>query len=409
MGCLEPRVATLVLCTATGEVLGQLPPFQVEVPWWQDAESVVRLVRETYGIDVTILRLLDAALPMPPGGEVTYLAEVVEAQARDLPVAPWNGVLDQHPLRLPYAEPGGPARDLAWAASAMKERGIQATGAAQQIRTWNLSSLWRIPVEGGNVWLKCVPPFFAHEGEILARLQEAPVPRVIAHGSGRSLMQQIPGRDLYQAPPRTLLALVSMLVGLQAAWSDREEELLAIGLPDWRAAALTESVESVVRRAGSELLDRDRRTLGDLIDGLPQRFAALDECGIPNSLVHGDFAPGNARGRGTRVVLLDWGDCGVGHPLLDQTAFTDRIHSALVPQVNSHWAALWRHAAPGSDPQRAADIIAPVAAARQAVIYRNFLDHIEPPEHPYHRNDPALWLTRAAYLVRHQSDSRFQA
>ena len=113
--------------------------------------------------------------------------------------------------------------------------------------------------------------------------------------------------------------------------------------------------------------------------------------------MHGDFAPGNARGDAENLVLLDWGDCGVGHPLLDQSAFVDRISPTHVPAVQRHWAQAWRKAVPGSDPQRAADLLAPVAAARQAVIYRAFLDQIEPSEHPYHRDDPANWLSRAAH------------
>jgi len=55
---------------------------------------------------------------------------------------------------------------------------------------------------------------------------------------------------------------------------------------------------------------------------------------------------------------------------------------------------------PGCDPAQAAALLAPIAAARQAVIYREFLDNIEPAEHGYHRGDPARWLTRTAELLR---------
>ena len=126
----------------------------------------------------------------------------------------------------------------------------------------------------------------------------------------------------------------------------------------------------------------------------------MAECGIPDSLVHGDFAPGNARGRKGGVVLLDWGDCGVGHPLLDMSAFVDRIPSESVAPIKKHWTMRWRQAIPGSEPTRAAEILEPIAAARQAVIYQGFLDGIEPSEHPYHRADPAEWLRRAAELAR---------
>jgi hypothetical protein len=36
-------------------------------------------------------------------------------------------------------------------------------------------------------------------------------------------------------------------------------------------------------------------------------------------------------------VLLDWGDSGVGHPLLDQAAFLDRIPAGDVEPVRVHW------------------------------------------------------------------------
>jgi hypothetical protein len=395
----DHRVATLVVCTRAGEVLGQLPPFRATPPWWQDATALVEWVRNRHGVDVTILRLLEASRPEPPGGAVTYLAEAVDAQARELPLTRWVGSLGQHPLRLPYAQPGGPSRDLAWAASALQRLGHRPGGPAAQERTWNLSSLWRLPLEHGAAWLKCVPPFFAHEGAILARLQGGPVPRLLAHEGDRLLMAEIPGEDQYEAQEPTLRALISILVDLQAQWAGRVESLLSMGLPDWRAEALTQSVESVVRRTAAVLPDADRGTLLRLVDGLPRRFAAVAECGIPDSLVHGDFAPGNARGGSDRLVLLDWGDSGVGHPLLDQSAFLDRVPSRLAPALGEHWSTLWRGAAPGADPERAAQLLAPVSAARQAVIYQAFLDQIEPAEHPYHRNDPARWLSRAANLA----------
>jgi hypothetical protein len=404
-----PRIATLVLCTSEGEVLGHLPPFQAALPWWQDAQSLVARVREDHGVDVTILRLLSASRPAPPGGRVTYLAEVDGARARCLPLSAWPGVLEPHSLRLPYAEPGGPGKDLAWADAALADHGLARTGHPEQMRTWNLSSLWRLPVDGGSVWLKCVPPFFAHEGALISRLQDDPVPELLAHQAGRLLMSEIPGEDLYGARVPTLLRLVSALVTLQAKWFGREDELLALGLPDWRGDALTVAIESVVRRTGPELTSEDRRRLTQLLEGLPRRFASLAECGLPDSLVHGDFAPGNARGRDDKrprerghadaVVLLDWGDSGVGHPLLDMSAFVDRIPSEAVAAVRSHWAMTWRQAVPGSDPTRAAEILEPIAAARQAVIYQRFLDGIEPSEHPYHRADPARWLHRAAELT----------
>jgi hypothetical protein len=54
---------------------------------------------------------------------------------------------------------------------------------------------------------------------------------------------------------------------------------------------------------------------------------------------------------------------------------------------------------PGSDPRRAAEVIAPVSALRQAIIYRGFVDRIEPAERVYHETDDLLWLHRTAALL----------
>ena len=393
-----PRVVTLVLCTPAGRVLGRLPPFEAAVVWWPDAESVVAGARERFGADVTVLRLLDTELPEQPGGRVTVLAEVDGPS--DLPLVPWDGALHPHPLRLPWAEPGGPARDLAWAAEHLRAAGLRPDGRPQQVRTWNLSSLWRLPLEDGAAWLKCVPPFFAHEGAVLARLAGGPVPPLVAHEPGRVLMREIPGQDHYDAPLPVLEALVRLLVGLQVQEVGNDDELLALGLPDWRGPALALAVEDVVRRYAAGLADDDRRSLDALLQGLDRRWADLAACGLPDTLVHGDVHPGNARGDGDRLVLMDWGDCGVGHPLLDQPAMLDRIDPAAVDAVRDTWEQAWRTAVPGSDPCRAAELLAPVAAARQAVIYARFLDGIEPSEHPYHREDVPLWLRNAAAAHR---------
>ena len=391
-----PRTAGLVLVTPDGAVVGSLPAVPVATPWWQEVEPVVHAVRERHGIDVTILRLLDTEFDRPHGGRVTYLAEV----ARPVPADAWRGTLEDHPLRHAFARPGGPAADLAWAEAVLAECGLRPSGPPVQVRSWNLSSLWRLPVVGQTVWLKVVPPFFAHEGNVLARLAGERVPTLLGHDRGRMLLAEIAGDDLYDAELPQLLQMVELLVGLQRSWSGRTADLLALGLPDWRAPALGASIASVIERTADELSAADRAILMEFLRGLPARFAGVAACGLPDTLVHGDFHPGNFRGDSRALTLLDWGDSGVGHPLLDQPAFLGRIPGDAVAAVREHWVQQWRAAVPGCDPARAAVLLAPIAAARQAAIYRGFLDRIEPAEHPYHRHDPAEWLQRAVAIIR---------
>jgi hypothetical protein len=276
------------------------------------------------------------------------------------------------------------------------------------VRTWNLSSVWRLPVEGQTLWLKVVPPFFAHEGAVLDALSGGPVPALLGFERGRILMAESPGADLYGAVTADLLRMIDVLVALQDSCVARVDEFLSLGIADWRAPRLSRAIEAVFERNSAELPSDDRVTLERFVNDLSGRFAAIAACGLPDTLVHGDFHPGNFRGNADGLTLLDWGDCGVGHPLLDQSAFLDRISSDAVEPSQRHWHAAWKIARPGCDPARASVLLTPVAAARQATIYQGFLDSIEPSERPYHQNDPLNWLGRTAALARAERPSSGQ-
>ncbi|HSK55063.1 MAG TPA: aminoglycoside phosphotransferase family protein [Jiangellales bacterium] len=395
------RRVTLVLCTRDGDLLGALPPYDVDSPWWPEVAPVVEGASARYGIDVTILRRIEDGWPRTvPGGRVAYLAEVTDLPTRTAQLQHWPGdPLGPAPLRQTWAHPAGPEQVLRWAEQQLHRAGTAPTGPSTQVRTWNLSSLWRIPTPDGAAWLKVVPPFFAHEGRVLERLDAPGVPTLLAAEGARVLLAEIPGEDKYDAPLPALLTMVRTLLAIQVQWVDRLDELLAIGVPDWRPEPLAALAADTVARTAPELDRAVVAHLDHLLAGLPGRYAAVDACGIPDTLVHGDFHPGNVRGSGDRLVLLDWGDTGVGNPLLDDAAFTERLSDDDTRVVRTEWSAAWRRHVPGCEPDRARELLAPVMALRLAVIYRGFLDRIEPDERIYHAADPVTWLCRAAGLV----------
>src|SRR5690349_15372425 len=215
------RTATIVL----DRPRGALPPVEVGTPWWPDVEPVVAAVRERFGVAVIVLRLLHGS-----GYDVTYLAELTGGDPSPW-LVPWAGALTEDAKRLPYARPGGPAADLAWASGV-----VPLTGPPVQVKTWNLSSIWRLPTADGPVWLKHVPPFFAHEPLVIAALGPgAPVPPLVAGERARSLLADVPGYDCWDATVGQRAEMVDALVRLQVATVARTAEWLALGVPDWRA------------------------------------------------------------------------------------------------------------------------------------------------------------------------------
>ena len=389
-----PREVTLVLCLPDGTVLGALPPFRVEVPWWPEAGPVVDAARAVHGVEVTVLRLLHADADLGAGGPVSYLAEVAGPVDGLRPA----GELPDSPLRAPWARPGGPSADLAWAEDALARLGRVRTSAARQVRTWNLSSVWRLPLEDGAAWLKVLPPFLSDESRLLPHLDPSVVPTVLASDGRRALLDDVPGEDLYDATGPLLERMVTLLVGLQVTWAGRVDELRALGVADWRLERLGERAGQALARTASQLDREVVRTCSALVDRLAERAAQIASCGVPDTLVHGDFHPGNLRGDDRTLVLLDWGDCGVGHPLLDQAAFLAPVPPDQHERVREHWTGRWRDAVPGCDPAEAARLLRPVTALRGAVVYDAFLQAIEPSERVYHAADPARCLREAARL-----------
>ena len=233
----------------------------------------------------------------------------------------------------------------------LRERGISADGSPVQVKTWNLSSLWRIPTTAGDVWLKAVPPFFAHEGAILSVLQGERVPVLLGHEDGRALIAPIAGEDLFEATEAQYLAMVTLLVDLQRKWIGRTDELLALGLPDLRGIALAAKIADVVERtAGCRRRSGNARRASSPTcrDGSRRSPHAA----FPTPWSTATSTPGTFAGSGLDITLLDWGDSGVGHPLLDQPAFLERMPAPLVSRVEAHWVAEWQRAVPGSDPAR---------------------------------------------------------
>ncbi len=125
------KIVTLVLCSREGSLLGALPAFSVETPWWQEVADVVARARELHDLDVTILRLIGAEKEARSGGFVTYLAEVDATPSTPLEAWPGDPLAD-HPLRQTYARPGGPQRDLEWAVETLSRPHGYRTGRADQ-------------------------------------------------------------------------------------------------------------------------------------------------------------------------------------------------------------------------------------------------------------------------------------
>ncbi|MGA5821732.1 phosphotransferase [Kitasatospora sp. NPDC094028] len=407
----DSRSVTVEL-TYRGDYFGQAGPFEVAGGWWQEVGGVTAAAAAALGAPLLVLRLLDGegADGGAFGGRVRYHAELMEPP-RTAPRAADGAtaaLLGPAARRAAWADADGLRAALEWAGERL---GAPAgpVRRIRQVRTWNLSGLFRLPAaEGADAWLKTITPAFnAAEGEVIALLggvDPTLVPRVVGAdpAAGRLLLEHVPGEDCWGPSAATVERTVPRLVAAQAALA-ADGRAAAAGLRDRRPRALLAQLEALLDRLPDEtdLTGEERAGVAELVGELPGLIGRLADCGLPETLLHGDFHPGNWRaGPGRPAVLVDFADACLGHPALDGL----RAGAFLGPEARHHcagvWAAAWRAHVPGAEPERALALARPLYHLAYALRYQEFLDHIEGSERPYHEGDPASELRAALRWAR---------
>ena len=158
--------------------------------------------------------------------------------------------------------------------------------------------LFRLPTATGPVWIKAIPPFAAAEPAAIAAIATVDpelVPTMLASAPGRLLLADIPGADCWDASPPVVAEVVRRLVTAQARIDQPPQDL-----PDRRPQMLCAAVKALLDGpVGAELSAEELKAA----TGLQRRWEMLADCALPDTVVHGDFHPGNWRcGDGPPVV-----------------------------------------------------------------------------------------------------------
>ncbi|MFF1905146.1 phosphotransferase family protein [Kitasatospora sp. NPDC058218] len=408
------------------DYLGPVGPFEVDGAWWSSAAPVVERVSEELGVPVLVLRLAEVADGGGgSGGHVVYHVEALERPAGPVPHqagARTAALLGPAERRAGWATPSGLRAALDWAERTLHRAGRPVAGPVEQVRTWNLSGLFRYRTATGvDAWLKAINPTFnAGEGEVIALLGSVDptlVPPMLGADPvhGWLLLDHVPGEDCWGPSAEQVADVVPRLVAAQAALA-ADGRAAAAGLRDRTPRTLVTQVAALLDRleaaneakeaeeaeetgpagsapaapgaAGASLTAGELTAARALAARLPALVADLAACGLPETLVHGDFHPGNWRSDGTRAVVVDYADSCLGHPALDGLRPRQYVSDERWAQVAEVWARAWREHAPGSDPERALRLVEPLYHLSYAVRYQEFLDHVEISERPYHEGDP---------------------
>ncbi|MEU0092286.1 aminoglycoside phosphotransferase family protein [Kribbella sp. NPDC006257] len=376
------------LVSVGGRYAGRLPKFVADRPWWAEIEAATRHLDQALGVRAVILRLVHAdEAEVGRGGRAVYHVQAAGDPRTGVldpaPLEEWESLVAFDPLRATWAEVDGPYKLISWAA------GILGSTDWTQVKTWNLSCLIRFATDDGGAWAKATSRFCSVDADVIEQVREYDallVPEVLGVDLENrwSLLRHVPGNDCWEPELATVTDVVSRWVAVQAAIdpsSLRTPRMLPEDLAGELAGLLAGQVGE--RLTPDEVVAAQR-----LVEELPAIVARLESAGLPNTLVHGDFHPGNWRSDGVNGRIVDWADSYIGHPATD----IERLRGWLPAEKQGHavetWTTAWKQHLPGCDPLAALEPIKVIARLLGAVTYQRFLDNIETSERIYHEDDP---------------------
>jgi hypothetical protein len=288
--------------------------------FWQTCEPVNRSVRRTFGIDATTVCCLRSDYTpvlitnvylmeyqsgnLPPAAQWVALDKLPRLQT---PVTAQNirGWIEwfesDHALRQDWYRPGfikATGDDLPRRLPNIRIRRIE------QVRSWERSSIIRILTDdSSDLYLKSVPPMFAHEPALAAWLSARypnQFPSVRDHRPGCDfIMSAYSGKSLKEQPDLALWqGALAGYAALQVKLAAHTEELQVLGVPerglDWIAAHIDALLDDeALLSGGNNPLTADQITqVRALRPRLHAACETLQQFNIPPSLEHGDLWTG---------------------------------------------------------------------------------------------------------------------
>lgn len=334
----------------------QLPRFTNPYHFWQICEPVNQAVRQTYDLHVTTLRC--AALAYPPEQDPVYLY-LMQVHEGALPEnARWIGADEL--LNLPLADvPFGEnvLSDLRhwlkhdpekrplwyrpnWYADLKDKFQGNASNNIEHLRSWERSSIWRIPAKEGMLYLKVVPPHFGHEPALthfLHSLYPAQIPAVCEFPyKNHLLMPDYGGQSLMEIQHlETWAAALQRYAQLQVSLIPYDTTLKNLGVPERSLQWLDHHIESLLldestfSQGQRVWQDEAIQTLRDSIPRLHAAVTALQQVNVPLTLEHGDLWAGQIIVRDGDYLITDWSDCTLTHPFFSLPFFLSELANDL--------------------------------------------------------------------------------
>ena len=379
---------------------GVLPRHQSDTThFWQSTIEINTALQTQFGIQACAIRclhnsyddgtitnyyLMTALNPPPPGatwsGGETVLRQLPDAVGEGLH---WLG--HDHPLRVPWYYPGWFTDTAARLRTALGD----VTGPLAQLRSWQRSSVLRVPTSAGDMYAKGFPAFFAHEGPLTRWLGEQfpeHIPPALAKGFSDSdnllLLKDYGGQPLSEVVDVTIWeSALRHYAAMQVRLTQSEDKLMALGCPrrdlDWlRQSIETLLTDPTIRRTGvAPLSAEESQTLQMAIPQLEAMCDELASLNIPLTLEHGDLWSGQVIISDTgQVIITDWSDSAITHPFFSLPFFLAEIElKGVEERLIAAYLEPWRSHSSSSALGRALALTSVLSPLYSAVVYHQHI------------------------------------
>ena len=341
------------------------------------------------------------------------------------------GQLDSHvreSITMPFGRPGWLRELFTWTQEHLSIVGLQLTGNFTQ---WNGSptfSLIRLETNGRAAWFKATGEPNLHELPItlcLAQLFPEYLPPILAvHRAWNGWLSQevsdtTPGQSVglleWEKTARSLAELQITSLGKCGMLIDGQ-------CKDLRIRTLTDMVPLFCARAAELMAQQQKQSppplTGNELDFLARRLREalllLEDLGLPDTLGHLDFNPGNIVVCPARCMFLDWAEACVTNPLVTFEYLCEHVRrtfardSTALPRVSVAYLRPWTSLLSPTQLAKAL-AVSPLIAVFTYALALGGLNTLEPRRSPAHLGYLRSLTRRMHVEAIRQADARSAA
>lgn len=291
-----------------------------------------------------------------------------------------------------------------WIRQQTEQNGIPLNGEIEQNHAYAWSTVMRVPTDEGMFFFKATAGETLFEIALTQKLAgwfPDCMPQLVSVDTERGWMLMRDGGEQLRASIRPTKdvkpwePVITKYAQLQNGLAEHVDQILTLGIPDHRLAALPSLYEGLLADEASMMIDQEKGLTSDEVQQIQGRLPRFKQIctelaayGIPESVNHGDFHDGNVLLKNGRITFFDWGDADVTHPFVSLRTFFVSMEIALqledyappTPEMTEllhRYLEQWQTFASKEDLLKAYSLSKPVASIVKTLAWHHGISRME--------------------------------